>query len=897
MAKVAAEGGASFVGLDAATAAAIAASTARLRAAGLLEGSAGGGGASEYGEAGEEEAEREFYKAAPDEDEEVCLVGDAEEAPEEEPCEEQEEVEEEDKMDEDDDEDLVDVMAEGAQQALAVTYDEIEALELELREAEQERLAEEARLLEEQRERRRLQAEEEAAAAAAASAAAEKVAVAPPEAAQGEGPNTDAPAKAKAPRIATPKATPQPKAGQAESAMQKAGPHPKAAAPAQAAVQPKAAAKASRQQPPAPAQPGAGKCIIFLSDDEEEGPAQRPAPRTAWPLPRATTAPGLWWTEKRKAAEEWLQPSEAMEKMQKREAALRKRLRRVLMERPRDKAAAPPVQAAEPAEPANGSSAAALPEALASLAPHWAAGEAAAKAAEQAKARSPSGDEETSPPPADEEELRRKKDEMRSRALVHMKKSSAAAAEEQPQEGWEEVECIDSDDDAPPAPGAGSSEPGPALAGSVARQAEEAAKKAGQRTESSRFTRPKATLPRVSMAAALRRGPKNPLSTSFGTPDSATSADASEPSAQTSLQASALPRPKPPAAAKAEGSKLVAVAKPAVAKPAVAKPAVAKPAVAKPAVAKFAVAKSAIPKKGGVWNSAAHSPPKAPVVLAKSRPSSVSAYMKGKLSDAVASKVAQRAGKMPVIGPPVPKPGRAAHKAAPKRAPQAKSEPSVNHKRSASQMTGLAARQGDRPEGATAGDEQVDHEGRPFDFSQIVVNFLNVGATYGCKVLKRANSKFDYEGVRKCVAHLTQKRGMKVIGVIFENHRAVNEDGSDTREVPMDIVHMCESIEYTPRISGQHQKSADDEMTIKLAYRRNCLILDNDNYRDWKSNMRDDEVRTWLERYQDVLQVRFYFDSALGTFDTLDGNFRRMDIMAPTPPATLSARNKRARQG
>merc|ERR1712217_519282 len=66
-----------------------------------------------------------------------------------------------------------------------------------------------------------------------------------------------------------------------------------------------------------------------------------------------------------------------------------------------------------------------------------------------------------------------------------------------------------------------------------------------------------------------------------------------------------------------------------------------------------------------------------------------------------------------------------------------------------------------------------DPEGRPYDLSRVVVNFANVGSTYGEKVMKRnrhfGQRLFDYEGVRRCVQHLTQKRELLVIGVVYEN--------------------------------------------------------------------------------------------------------------------------------
>jgi hypothetical protein len=53
-------------------------------------------------------------------------------------------------------------------------------------------------------------------------------------------------------------------------------------------------------------------------------------------------------------------------------------------------------------------------------------------------------------------------------------------------------------------------------------------------------------------------------------------------------------------------------------------------------------------------------------------------------------------------------------------------------------------------------------------------------------VLKRVKDRdylFDYEGVRRCIRHLTQKRGLRVIGVIFENFHGA-ENGRDVFQVP-----------------------------------------------------------------------------------------------------------------
>jgi len=171
----------------------------------------------------------------------------------------------------------------------------------------------------------------------------------------------------------------------------------------------------------------------------------------------------------------------------------------------------------------------------------------------------------------------------------------------------------------------------------------------------------------------------------------------------------------------------------------------------------------------------------------------------------------------------------------------------------------------------------VDGEGRRYNLSSVVVNFANVGANYARKVLKRDGELepqmlFDWEGVRRCVNYLAKNLGLKVVGVIYENFWATDNHATKKVELPNDIRIACESIEETPRIVGKNHGSADDEMTIKCAYHRNCRFMDNDNYRDWKQQLRDEKCRSWLDKCQDLLHMRYYFDSSMGVFETLDGN-------------------------
>ena len=166
----------------------------------------------------------------------------------------------------------------------------------------------------------------------------------------------------------------------------------------------------------------------------------------------------------------------------------------------------------------------------------------------------------------------------------------------------------------------------------------------------------------------------------------------------------------------------------------------------------------------------------------------------------------------------------------------------------------------------------MDNEGRPFNVKLVVINFANVGAAYG-KLFNKDKYLFNWEGVRRCVKELVS-RNFKIIGVTFQSLEAW--DGDEwVHGTPQDIRSLCESIQETPRISATNQKSADDEVTIKCAYRRNCCILDNDNYKDWHQLLRDSKIREWYDFSRDRIHMRYFFDAQAGWFDTLDGNALR----------------------
>jgi len=164
-----------------------------------------------------------------------------------------------------------------------------------------------------------------------------------------------------------------------------------------------------------------------------------------------------------------------------------------------------------------------------------------------------------------------------------------------------------------------------------------------------------------------------------------------------------------------------------------------------------------------------------------------------------------------------------------------------------------------------------DPDGRDYDLKHIVVNFANVGASYAMTVLGKdpecGDKVFDWEGVRRCVRYLRFQLGMQVIGVVFE-HFWGSDRGGPKRELPVDIKTMCASVEETPRLTGRNQKSADNEMSIKCAWRRNCRFLENDS-NEWLTEIRNEKCRVWLEKTQEALRMQYCFDG-LGNFTTLD---------------------------
>jgi len=70
-------------------------------------------------------------------------------------------------------------------------------------------------------------------------------------------------------------------------------------------------------------------------------------------------------------------------------------------------------------------------------------------------------------------------------------------------------------------------------------------------------------------------------------------------------------------------------------------------------------------------------------------------------------------------------------------------------------------------------------------------------------------------------------------------------------------------------------------------------MLDNDNYRDWTKHHPDYEIRRWLKQSRRCVQMNYYFDFSLGSFETLDG----LRIQSGAQSSDTSAENSRSLTG
>lgn len=161
-----------------------------------------------------------------------------------------------------------------------------------------------------------------------------------------------------------------------------------------------------------------------------------------------------------------------------------------------------------------------------------------------------------------------------------------------------------------------------------------------------------------------------------------------------------------------------------------------------------------------------------------------------------------------------------------------------------------------------------DNEGRAWDLGHVVVDFTAVGKAFGRDVLGRGTESgpgdlFDYEGVRRCCRYLIEERALSITGLIMRSVWEADTDIVAVPAVPEDIMAMCQHVEFVPQVfAGVAQRARG----------YNCRFISNTSYRDLCKAVKDAACRTWMECCHEILQVGFFFDTELGTFETLEGN-------------------------
>jgi len=181
-----------------------------------------------------------------------------------------------------------------------------------------------------------------------------------------------------------------------------------------------------------------------------------------------------------------------------------------------------------------------------------------------------------------------------------------------------------------------------------------------------------------------------------------------------------------------------------------------------------------------------------------------------------------------------------------------------------------------KPAGLPVPQAARDLEGRSYDLHSVVVNFVDVGRAYVMGVLMKnpeyEGDDVDWEGVRRCVRYLRTEREMDVFGIVPESFQAHDSGSGRRTKLPEDILLMCEQVEEAEREPYAGEQGSSRETTVQRAYEKNCLIVDS-SVNDFRVPLAvEQKTRAWLQRCVELLQLRYYFDSKLATFDVFDGN-------------------------
>ena len=147
---------------------------------------------------------------------------------------------------------------------------------------------------------------------------------------------------------------------------------------------------------------------------------------------------------------------------------------------------------------------------------------------------------------------------------------------------------------------------------------------------------------------------------------------------------------------------------------------------------------------------------------------------------------------------------------------------------------------------------QVDESDR----YHVVVNVANVCHKYFEATRKPINGKkpygWDWKGVEEINGHC-QRRGLNAGFIVHQNSMNRNPP-------PQRIFDTVDFIEAPS--SDKSGKGVDDLFTLRTAMTNNAWYIDNDNYRDWKREMRDgkhEDLARWCSAEGKDKHVQYSF--------------------------------------
>lgn len=142
----------------------------------------------------------------------------------------------------------------------------------------------------------------------------------------------------------------------------------------------------------------------------------------------------------------------------------------------------------------------------------------------------------------------------------------------------------------------------------------------------------------------------------------------------------------------------------------------------------------------------------------------------------------------------------------------------------------------------------------PLNLKHVVIDCANVACRYGTDHSMHPpagkhhdverHKLFHWQGVREACLHY-KEMGLEISLVSKENWPA---------PMPADLMEFACTV---PRVDGDHEN--DDYFVLKIAYQKNCFYVTNDNFRNWKEEVEDEQMAIWFLSTKKLLHVSYIF--------------------------------------